>query len=132
MIGFVTTYRCKCQGKICSLVIDSESCANIVSLEMVNKLKLKAEPHPKPYEISWFKKSGEVKVIKHCFVFFFFYIGKNYKDEVWCDIFPMEVSHILLGIPWQFDRGVIHDGCKTRTPFRMENVEIINRFALKR
>jgi len=72
MIGFVTTYGCKCQGKICSLVIDSESCANIVSLEMVNKLKLKAEPHPKPYEISWFKKSGEVKVIKHCFVFFFF------------------------------------------------------------
>jgi hypothetical protein len=62
LIGFVTTYRCKCQGKICSLVIDSESCANIVSLEMVNKLKLKAEPHPKPYEISWFKKSGEVKL----------------------------------------------------------------------
>lgn len=42
----IFTYRCKCQGKICSLVIDSESCANIVSLEMVNKLKLKAEPHP--------------------------------------------------------------------------------------
>ena len=27
-----------------------------------------------------------------------------------CDLVPMEVTHILLGRPWQFDRKVFHDG----------------------
>jgi len=37
-------------------------------------------------------------------------IGKSYKDELWCDILPMDACHILLGRPWLFDRKVMHDG----------------------
>jgi len=37
-------------------------------------------------------------------------IGKNYRDEIWCDIFPMNACHILLGRPWLFDRKIMHDG----------------------
>jgi hypothetical protein len=33
----------------------------------------------------------------------------TYKDEVLCDIIPMDVYHILLGRPSQYDRKVIHD-----------------------
>ena len=40
-----------------------------------------------------------------------FQIG-NFKDKVLCDIMPMNVCHILLGRPWQFDRRVVHDGRK--------------------
>jgi hypothetical protein len=29
-----------------------------------------------------------------------------------CAVIPMDVCHILLGIPWKFDRNVIHDGRK--------------------
>ena len=38
-----------------------------------------------------------------------FSIG-TYKDEVNCDIVPMEAGHILLGRPWQFDRKIIYKG----------------------
>eukprot|EP00253_Pinus_taeda_P015838 PITA_15838 len=38
-----------------------------------------------------------------------FQIGK-YKDKILCDVMPMDVCHLLLGRPWQFDRGAIHDG----------------------
>jgi len=38
-----------------------------------------------------------------------FHIGK-YKDKVICDIMRMDVCHILLGRPWQYDRKVVHDG----------------------
>jgi hypothetical protein len=38
-----------------------------------------------------------------------FQIG-TYKDEVLCDIIPMDVCHILLGRPWKYDRKTIHDG----------------------
>ena len=34
----------------------------------------------------------------------------TYKDVILCDIMPMDVCHVLLGRPWQFDRKVIHDG----------------------
>ena len=38
-----------------------------------------------------------------------FKIG-NYHDEILYDIIPMDVYHLLLGRPWQFDRHAVHDG----------------------
>ena len=38
-----------------------------------------------------------------------FSIG-TYKDEVICDVVPMEVGHLLLGRPWQYDRNIIYNG----------------------
>ena len=38
-----------------------------------------------------------------------FQIG-GYQDKVTCDIIPMDVCHVLVGIPWKFDRKVVHDG----------------------
>jgi len=35
---------------------------------------------------------------------------RTYKDEVYCDIVPMKVGHILLGRPWKFDRKIIYNG----------------------
>ena len=34
----------------------------------------------------------------------------HYFDEVLCDIMPKDCCHILLGIPWQYDRYVVNDG----------------------
>lgn len=41
-----------------------------------------------------------------------FSIGFSFKESVLWDVVPMDVDHILLGRPWQFDRGTIHDGAK--------------------
>ena len=38
-----------------------------------------------------------------------FSIG-TYKDEVNCDLVPMEAGHILLGRLCQFDRMIIYNG----------------------
>jgi hypothetical protein len=38
-----------------------------------------------------------------------FKIGR-YNDKILCDVIPMDVCHLLLGRPWQYDRNVIHDG----------------------
>jgi hypothetical protein len=55
--------------------------------------------------------SGEVKVTKQVVVPFS--IGKCI-DEVFCDMVPMQASHILLWRPWQYDRKTIHNGLKNR------------------
>jgi hypothetical protein len=34
----------------------------------------------------------------------------EYRDKILCDVIPMDVCHVLLGRPWQFDRHVVHDG----------------------
>ena len=33
-----------------------------------------------------------------------------FKDEVLCDIMPLDCCHIMLGRPWQFHRHVVYDG----------------------
>ncbi|GLJ33708.1 hypothetical protein SUGI_0677630 [Cryptomeria japonica] len=101
--------RCKVFGKCCKVVIDSGSLDNLVSKEMVNKLKLERLKHPKPYQIAWIQDEHKLLVSEQCLVKL--KIG-NYHDEVLCDIMPMDIYHFFLGRPWQFDRQTIHDGRK--------------------
>ena len=37
-----------------------------------------------------------------------FHIG-TYKDEILCDVIPMDVCHIFLGRPWKYDMKAVHD-----------------------
>jgi hypothetical protein len=84
---------CKSRGKCCKVVIDSGSTNNLVSIEMVEKLGLKRTMHPTPYKVSWLQKGHQVLVNEQCKVEI--QIG-SYKDEVLCDIMPMDVCHVLL------------------------------------
>ena len=99
--------RCLIEGKLCSLIIDSGSCTNVMSARMVEKLAMKTTPHAKPYKLQWLSDDGELVV--NCQVLVAFSIGR-YHDEVLCDVVPMEATHLLLGRPWQYDRSAIHDG----------------------
>ncbi|KAH9312587.1 hypothetical protein KI387_027622, partial [Taxus chinensis] len=95
----------------------------MVSNEMVDKLGLHCEKNPKPYRIAWFKKGNEVTIDKRCLIRFS--IGNSYKDEIWCDVIPMDACHMLLGRPWQFDRKVIHDGGKNTYTFWKDGTKIV-------
>eukprot|EP00253_Pinus_taeda_P006788 PITA_06788 len=98
---------CKSHGKCCKVIIDNESTDNLVATEMVEKLGLKRLKHPTPYNVSWLQKGHQLLVDEQCEVEF--HIGK-YHDTVVCDIMPMDVCHILIGRPWQYDQKVTHDG----------------------
>jgi hypothetical protein len=91
--------------------VDSGSTNNLISTEMVEKLELKTIEHPSPYRVSCLQKGHQVNVTKQCLVEF--KIG-GYKDEILCDVIPMDVCHLFLGKPWQYDRNVVHDGRKKK------------------
>jgi hypothetical protein len=85
---------CKSRGKCCKIVIDSGSTDNLVSTEMVEKLGLQRLVHPTPYRVSWLQKGHQILVNEQCKVEF--HIG-SYKDEVLCDIMPMDVLSYFVG-----------------------------------
>eukprot|EP00253_Pinus_taeda_P001416 PITA_01416 len=97
---------CKARGKCCKLIIDSGSTDNLVAVEMVEKLGLKKLKHPTPYKVSWLQKGHQLLVDEQCEVEFQI---RRYKDKILCDVMPMDVRHLLLGRPWQFDRSAVHD-----------------------
>ncbi|CAL1388191.1 unnamed protein product [Linum trigynum] len=94
--------RCLVDGKLLSVVIDGESCTNLVSEYSVKKLGLNKLQNPKPYNLQWLNQDGSIEVTKQAILKF--EIGR-YKDEVLCDVVPMEEAHVLIGKPWQFDRN---------------------------
>ena len=101
------------------MIVDKGSYSNMVAEEIVTKFNLKA----KQYKIQLFLKGSGLKVSKKCLVSFS--ISKSYKDEVWCDVIPMDACHLLLGRPWQYDRNVSHDGLKNMYSFVKDNVLIV-------
>jgi len=103
--------RCHIQNKVCSMIINGGSCANVASDTLVKKLNLSCIKHLRPYRLQWLNDCGEVRVTKQ--VLIPFAIGK-YSDEILYDVVPMHASHLLLGCPWQFDRKAIHDGFRNR------------------
>jgi hypothetical protein len=98
---------CNTKDKLCKVIIDSGSIDNLVATEMVEKLELKTTAHPRPYKVSWLHKGHQVMITKQFLVEI--KLG-CYKDEILCDVIPIDVCHILLGRSWQFDRNVIHNG----------------------
>eukprot|EP00253_Pinus_taeda_P017000 PITA_17000 len=98
---------CKSKGKCCKVITDSGSTENFVSTEMVDKLGLAKTMHPTPYKVSWLQKGHQIIVTEQCKEEI--KIG-TYKDVILCDVMPMDLCHVLLGRPWQFNRKAIHDG----------------------
>ncbi|XP_074301520.1 uncharacterized protein LOC141632918 [Silene latifolia] len=98
------------------MIIDGGSCTNVSSTTLVSKLSLPTQDHPNPYKPRWLNKGSEVRVDKQCIVSFS--IVNVYKDEVLCDVVPMDACHLLLGRPWEFDRNTTHQGMDNTYSFR--------------
>lgn len=95
----------------------------MISEEAFVKLGLIHEEHPTPYKLTWLKTENEIRVMHHCLVALT--IRAFYKNKFYCDIAPMDVSHILLGRPWQYNRSVLHDGRRNTHNFVFENRRIV-------
>ncbi|XP_062203773.1 uncharacterized protein LOC133905969 [Phragmites australis] len=86
-------------------------------MEMCEKLGLTLMKHPHAYHVQWFSDCGDVKVQYLVRVIFSIH---DYTDTVDCDVVPMTICHLLLGRPWQFDRGVLHEGRDNTYAFKCQ------------
>ena len=79
----------KCGDKTCKIIINSGSCINAVSSNVVFRLDLKLMPHPNPYKVSWVDTSS-IAILEICVVLLQFL---TYKAEIRCDVISMDVGH---------------------------------------
>ena len=70
---------CKFQNKCCKVVVYSGSTNNLLSTEMVEKIKLRKVKHPTPYMVPWLHKGHQLLVTEKSEVEF--QIG-IYQDKV--------------------------------------------------
>ena len=89
--------RCIIQGKVCSLIVENESCINMAFVTLIEKLGLQTSVYPHPYCIQWLNHGRCLQANSRCLVSFL--VGKNYFNKVWYDIIPKNVCHVLLGRP---------------------------------
>jgi hypothetical protein len=115
--------KCTVNGKVCKLVIDSCSCENLISQNLVNHLKLETHDHPSPYTIGWIKKGVNMRITKQCNLPLS--LGKYYRSNVLCDVVDMDASHVLLRRPWQFDVDTTHKGKENSYSFTWNKRKII-------
>ena len=79
------------------MIVDGGSYVNVASTTLVEKLRLPTLKHSRPYNLRWLNNNGQVKVTRQ--VLISFSIGR-YKDEVLCDVVPMQAKYLLLSRPW--------------------------------
>ena len=60
--------KCKIEGKCCDLVIDGSDSKNLVSIEVVHKLKLKCTLPLEAYRMSWLQNGHWVSINKQVLV----------------------------------------------------------------
>jgi len=45
----------------------------------------------------------------------------NYTNQILCDVISMDIGHVILGRPCQFDNNTIHDGFSNKITFSQNN-----------
>ncbi|XP_022573072.1 uncharacterized protein LOC106427556 [Brassica napus] len=105
-----------------SFIIDSGS-RNVISEEAVTKLGILREPHPAPYSLGWISEGVKIRITQRALISFS--VGPHDKDRVYCDVAPMDISHLILGRPWEYDRQVIHHRAKNTYSFTWDTHQIV-------
>jgi hypothetical protein len=94
------------KGAPLHFIVDSGSQKNLISAEVIKRLDLPMTPHPQPYTIGWLRQGRDLCVSQQCRLP---YDIKPFKDEVLCDISPLEVCDVLLGQPYLWKHHVVYE-----------------------
>ena len=86
-------------------LFDSGSQSNLISEDLVKNINLETVPDHRPYPLVWIVNNANLQVTRKCL--FKFSITENLIDEVELDVVPLEISGIILGSPYLYDRKTL-------------------------
>ena len=94
------------KGMTLHFIVDNGRKINLISTKVVKRLKVPTTPHPQPYNIRWLSQGRDIRVSQQCHLP---YSIKPFKDEVVCDVAPLEVCDVLLGQPYMWKRHAVYE-----------------------
>jgi hypothetical protein len=94
------------KGTLLHFIVDSDSQKNLISADVVKRLALSTTSHPQPYTIGWLHQGSNLRVSQQSRLS---YDIKHFKDEVLCDVSPLEVFDVLLGKIYLWKRHVVYE-----------------------
>lgn len=74
-----------------------------------------------PYYITWFNSIEKVNIIEQCY---FLSPLESFIKKILCNVIDMDVCHLLLRRPWQFDLNTIHKERDKMYKFYKNNMKI--------
>ena len=72
---------------------------------MVKEHNIDTIPHPKPYPLGWICKDANIQFSKKCILWFA--IIAHFFHRVELDVVPLDITRIVLGSPYLYDRKAI-------------------------
>jgi hypothetical protein len=94
------------KGTPLHFIVDSESQNNIILAEVVKQMDLPTIPHLQPYNIERLRQGQDIHVSQQCRMSCDI---KPFKDEVLCDVSPLEVYDVLFSQPYMWRHHVVYD-----------------------
>jgi hypothetical protein len=93
-------------GTLLHLIVDNGSHKNLISAKSVKHLGFSTTPHLQPYNIGLLHQGRDLCVIQQCRLS---YGIQPFKDEVVCDVSPLDVCDDVLGQPYMSRFHVFYD-----------------------
>jgi hypothetical protein len=94
------------KGTPLHFIVDSGIQKNLISAKVIKQLGFSTTPHPQPYNIGWLCQGRDLRVSQECRLS---YSIHPFKDEVLCDVSPLDVYDVLLGQPYMWKRHVVYE-----------------------
>jgi hypothetical protein len=94
------------KGTLFHFIVDSCIQKKLISKKVVKWLALSTMPYSQPYTIGWLHQARNICIIQQCLLS---YDIKPFKDEVLCDVSPLEVCNVLLGQPYLWKCHVVYE-----------------------
>jgi hypothetical protein len=94
------------KGTPLHFIVDSGRQKNLILAEVIKQLGFSTTPHPQPYNIGWLHQGRDLRVSQQCRLS---YGIQPFKDEVLCDVSPLDVYDVLLGQPYMWKRHVVYE-----------------------
>jgi hypothetical protein len=94
------------KGTLLHFIVDSESQNNLILVEVIKQLGLSTTLDLQPYTIEWLCQGRYLCVSQQCRLS---YDIQPFKDEVLCDVSPLEFYDVLLGKPYMWKHHAIYE-----------------------
>jgi hypothetical protein len=94
------------KGIALHFIVDRGRQKKLISSEVVKQLGLSTTPHPQPYNIVWLHQGRDLLISHQCRLS---YNIHPFKDEVLCDVSPLDVCDVLFVQPYMWKHHATYE-----------------------